>query len=105
VAGDYNCLHQDLYGEHVFPLQVTCLLAEPEREFSGGEFVLVEQRPRMQSRAMVVPLGQGDSVIFAVNQRPVQGSRGAYRVTMRHGVSEVRTGGRHTLGVIFHDAA
>ena len=105
VAGDYNCLHQDLYGEHVFPLQVTFLLAEPEHDFSGGEFVLVEQRPRMQSRAMVVPLGLGDGVIFAVNQRPVQGSRGAYRVTMRHGVSEVHTGRRHTLGVIFHDAA
>jgi hypothetical protein len=105
VAGDYNCLHQDLYGEHVFPLQATFLLAEPERDFSGGEFVLVEQRPRMQSRAMVVPLGLGDAVIFAVNQRPIQGSRGAYRVTMRHGVSEVHTGQRHTLGVIFHDAA
>jgi hypothetical protein len=103
-AGDYNCLHQDLYGEHVFPLQLTILLAEPEQEFTGGEFVLVEQRPRMQSRAMVVPLRIGDGVIFAVNQRPVQGSRGAYRVNLRHGVSEVRSGRRHTLGVIFHDA-
>jgi uncharacterized protein len=105
VSGDYNCLHQDVYGEHLFPLQVTFLLAEPKRDFSGGEFVLVEQRPRMQSRAMVVPLGLGDGVIFAVSQRPVQGSRGAYRVTMRHGVSEVHTGRRITLGVIFHDAA
>jgi hypothetical protein len=105
VAGDYNCLHQDLYGEHVFPLQVTFLLAEPERDFCGGEFVLVEQRPRMQSRAMVVPLRRGDGVIFAVHQRPVQGARGAYRVGMRHGVSEVHSGRRHTLGVIFHDAA
>jgi hypothetical protein len=105
VSGDYNCLHQDLYGEHVFPLQVTFLLAEPDQEFTGGEFVLVEQRPRMQSRAMVVPLRQGDGVVFAVNQRPVAGSRGAYRVSMRHGVSEVHSGRRHTLGVIFHDAA
>jgi hypothetical protein len=105
TGGDYNCLHQDLYGEHVFPLQLTCLLAQPERDFTGGEFVLVEQRPRMQSRAMVVPLQQGDGVIFAVNQRPVQGARGAYRVSLRHGVSEIRTGQRHTLGVIFHDAA
>jgi hypothetical protein len=104
-AGDYNCLHQDLYGEHVFPLQVTFLLTEPERDFCGGEFVLVEQRPRMQSRAMVVPLQRGDGVIFAVHQRPVQGARGAYRVGMRHGVSEVHSGRRHTLGVIFHDAA
>jgi hypothetical protein len=105
VAGDYNCLHQDLYGEHVFPLQVTFLLAEPGREFCGGEFVLVEQRPRMQSRPMVVPLRRGDGVIFAVNQRPVQASRGAHRVGMRHGVSEVQSGNRHTLGIIFHDAA
>jgi hypothetical protein len=102
---DYNCLHQDLYGEHVFPLQVTFLLSEPEQDFTGGEFVLVEQRPRMQSRAMVVPLRLGDGVIFAVNHRPVQGSRGTYRVNLRHGVSEVRSGRRHTLGVIFHDAA
>ncbi len=105
VGGDYNCLHQDLYGEHVFPLQVTFLLAEPDEDFHGGEFVLVEQRPRMQSRPMVVPLRRGDGVIFAVHQRPVQGSRGAYRVVMRHGVSEVLAGRRHTLGVIFHDAA
>ena len=103
-AGDYNCLHQDVYGEHLFPLQATFLLAEPGADFTGGEFVLVEQRPRMQSRAMVVPLVQGDAVIFAVNQRPVQGSRGPYRVTLRHGVSEVRSGNRQTLGVIFHDA-
>jgi uncharacterized protein len=103
-AGDYNCLHQDLYGEHVFPLQVTILLSEPERDFTGGEFVLTEQRPRMQSRPEVVPLRQGDAVIFAVNQRPVQGTRGVYRVKLRHGVSRVRSGHRHTLGVIFHDA-
>ena len=102
--GDYNRLHQDVYGEQLFPLQVTFLLAQPERDFTGGEFVLVEQRPRMQSRAIVVPLGQGDGVIFAVNQRPLQGTRGTYRVTLRHGVSEVRSGQRHTLGVIFHDA-
>lgn len=102
--GDYNCLHQDVYGEHVFPFQVTFLLSEPRRDFEGGEFVLVEQRPRMQSRAMVVPLQLGDGVIFAVNQRPVRGSRGTYRVKLRHGLSEVRAGGRHTLGVIFHDA-
>ncbi len=102
--GDYNCLHQDLYGAHVFPLQLAVLLSEPGREFTGGEFVLTEQRPRMQSRASVVPLTQGDAVIFAVNQRPVRGSRGDYRVTMRHGVSEVRGGQRHTLGVIFHDS-
>jgi len=102
--GDYNCLHQDLYGEHVFPLQVAILLSEPGRDFTGGEFVLTEQRPRMQSRAAVVPLKQGDGVVFAVNQRPVQGARGAYRVTMRHGVSALRSGRRHTLGVIFHDA-
>jgi hypothetical protein len=104
-AGDYNCLHQDLYGEQVFPLQLTVLLSEPERDFSGGEFVLTEQRPRMQSRPHVVPLRQGDAVIFAVHQRPVQGTRGSYRVNLRHGVSRVRQGSRHTLGIIFHDAA
>lgn len=103
-AGDYNCLHQDLYGEHVFPLQMAVLLAEPGRDFTGGEFVLVEQRPRAQSRAEVVPLGQGDAVIFAVGQRPVDGSRGVYRVNVRHGVSTIRSGRRHTLGIIFHDA-
>jgi len=103
-SGDYNCLHQDVYGEHLFPLQLTVLLSSPGEDFEGGEFVLVEQRPRMQSRAMVVPLGQGDAVVFAVNQRPVQGARGAYRVTLRHGVSELRRGRRHTLGIIFHDA-
>lgn len=101
---DYNCLHQDLYGEHVFPLQVAILLSEPRRDFEGGEFVLTEQRPRMQSRAEVVPLGQGDGVAFAVHVRPVQGTRGFYRVNMRHGVSRVRSGHRHTVGVIFHDA-
>ena len=105
VAGDYNCLHQDVYGEHVFPLQVAILLAEPGRDFAGGEFVLTEQRPRMQSRASVVPLGQGDAVVFAVHHRPVQGTRGTYRVNLRHGVSEIRAGLRHTLGIIFHDAA
>jgi hypothetical protein len=105
VAGDYNCLHQDLYGEHVFPLQVAILLAEPGRDFTGGEFVLTEQRPRMQSRASVVSLRQGDGVVFAVHHRPVRGSRGVYRVNLRHGVSEVRSGNRHTLGIIFHDAA
>ena len=103
--GDYNCLHQDLYGEHVFPLQVAVLLAEPGRDFEGGEFVLTEQRPRMQSRAEVVALRQGDGVIFPVRERPVQGSKGVYRVNMRHGVSRVRGGSRHTLGIIFHDAA
>jgi hypothetical protein len=102
--GDYNCLHQDLYGEHVFPLQVAILLSVPGTDFTGGEFVLTEQRPRMQSRAAVVPLKQGDGVVFAVNQRPVQGSRGTYRVTMRHGVSVLRTGQCHMLGIIFHDA-
>jgi len=103
-AGDYNCLHQDLYGEHVFPLQVAILLSEPGRDFSGGEFVLTEQRPRMQSRPEVVPLRQGDAVAFAVHHRPVQGTRGFYRVNLRHGVSQIRSGHRHTLGVIFHDA-
>lgn len=102
--GDYNCLHQDLYGEHVFPLQVAILLSEPERDFEGGEFVLTEQRPRMQSRAEVVPLRQGDGVAFAVHVRPVKGTRGFYRVNMRHGVSRLRSGRRHTVGVIFHDA-
>jgi hypothetical protein len=103
-TGDYNCLHQDLYGEHVFPLQVTILLSKPQGDFAGGEFVMTEQRPRMQSRPEVVPLRQGDAVIFAVNQRPVQGSRGFYRVTLRHGVSRLRSGRRYTAGIIFHDA-
>ena len=103
--GDYNCLHQDLYGEHVFPLQLAVLLSEPGRDFTGGEFVLTEQRPRMQSRAEVAPLRQGDGLIFAVHHRPVRGTRGSYRVVMRHGVSQLRSGQRHTLGVIFHDAA
>jgi hypothetical protein len=103
-VGDYNCLHQDLYGEHVFPLQVAFLLSQPELDFVGGEFVLTEQRPRMQSRAEVVPLRKGEGVIFPVHHRPVQGTRGTYRVTMRHGVSRIRSGHRHTLGVIFHDA-
>ena len=102
--GDYNCLHQDLYGEHVFPLQVAILLSEPGRDFTGGEFVLTEQRPRMQSRPEVVPLVQGDAVAFAVHVRPVAGTRGTYRVNLRHGVSRIRSGHRHTLGVIFHDA-
>jgi uncharacterized protein len=105
APGDYNCLHQDVYGEHLFPLQVAILLSEPGRDFAGGEFVLTEQRPRMQSRAEVVNLSQGDGVIFAVRERPVQGARGAYRVNMRHGVSRVRSGERSTLGVIFHDSA
>jgi len=103
-ADDYNCLHQDLYGEHVFPLQVAILLSEPGHDFEGGEFVLTEQRPRMQSRAEVVPLAQGDAVAFAVHHRPVQGTRGIYRVNLRHGVSRLRSGRRHTVGVIFHDA-
>lgn len=103
-AGDYNCLHQDLYGEQVFPLQATILLSEPGRDFEGGEFVLTEQRPRRQSRPEVVPLRQGDGVLFAVHTRPVQGTRGFYRVTLRHGVSRVRSGRRCTLGIIFHDA-
>ena len=102
---DYNCLHQDLYGEHVFPLQVAILLSEPNRDFTGGEFVITEQRPRMQSRPEVVPLRQGDAVIFAVHRRPVQGTRGMYRVSLRHGVSRLRSGQRYTLGIIFHDAS
>ena len=102
--GDYNCLHQDIYGEHVFPLQVAILLSEPGRDFTGGEFVLTEQRPRMQSRPEVAPLAQGDAVAFAVHHRPVAGTRGTYRVNLRHGVSRIRSGHRHTLGVIFHDA-
>jgi uncharacterized protein len=101
---DYNCLHQDLYGSHVFPLQVTVMLSRPGEDFDGGEFVLTEQRPRMQSRAEVVALSQGDAAVFAANHRPVQGSRGAYRVKLRHGVSRVRRGQRQTLGIIFHDA-
>jgi hypothetical protein len=103
-AGDYNCLHQDIYGEHVFPLQLTFLLSRPQVDFTGGEFVLTEQRPRMQSRAEVVPLAQGEGVIFPVHHRPVDGSRGTYRVNMRHGVSRIRSGQRHTAGIIFHDA-
>ena len=103
-AGDYNCLHQDLYGQHVFPLQLTILLSEPRKDFTGGEFVMTEQRPRMQSRPIVVPLRQGDAVVFAVNHRPAQGTRGAYRVNLRHGVSRLRSGHRHTAGIIFHDA-
>ncbi len=103
--GDYNCLHQDLYGEHVFPLQLAILLSEPQADFTGGEFVLTEQRPRMQSRAEVVPLRRGDGVVFAVNERPVPGSRGSHRVRLRHGVSRVRSGQRLALGVIFHDAS
>ena len=104
AAGDYNALHQDLYGEHVFPLQLTILLSEPEQDFTGGEFVLIEQRPRMQSRAEVVPLRRGDAVVFAVHHRPVHGTRGTYRVNLRHGVSRLRSGHRRTVGVIFHDA-
>ena len=104
-AGDYNCLHQDLYGEHVFPLQVAVLLSEPSADFSGGEFVLTEQRPRMQTRAAVVPLTKGDAVVFAVNSRPVRGTRGDYRVKLRHGVSKIIHGHRYTLGIIFHDAS
>jgi uncharacterized protein len=103
-ADDYNCLHQDLYGEHVFPIQVAVLLSQPGRDFAGGEFVLTEQRPRMQSRVEVVPLSEGDAAVFAVSHRPVQGTRGAYRVNMRHGVSRLRSGHRYTLGIIFHDA-
>jgi hypothetical protein len=102
--GDFNCLHQDLYGELAFPLQVAILLSEPGRDFTGGEFVLAEQRPRMQSRAEVVPLRQGDAVAFAVHNRPVAGTKGSYRVNLRHGVSRVRSGHRHTVGIIFHDA-
>lgn len=104
VTGDFNCLHQDLYGALAFPLQVAVLLSKPGQDFSGGEFVLTEQRPRMQSRAEVVPLDRGDAVIFAVHTRPVRGSRGDYRVNLRHGVSRLRGGMRHTLGIIFHDA-
>ena len=104
AEGDYNCLHQDLYGEHAFPLQVAFLLSAPGEDFRGGEFVLTEQRPRMQSRSEVVPLRQGEGVAFAVHQRPVRGTRGTYRVVMRHGVSRVRAGRRHSLGIIFHDA-
>lgn len=103
-AGDYNCLHQDLYGDQVFPLQVAILLSEPGRDFTGGEFVMTEQRPRMQSRVEVVALGKGDAVVFAVSHRPVQGTRGSYRVNMRHGVSRLRSGERFTVGIIFHDA-
>ncbi len=104
TPGDFNCLHQDLYGELAFPLQVTVLLSDPDRDFTGGEFVLTEQRPRMQSRVEVVALQQGDAVLFAVHNRPVQGTKGTYRVNLRHGVSRLRSGRRHTLGVIFHDA-
>ena len=104
VTGDFNCLHQDIYGDLVFPLQVAILLSEPMKDFTGGEFVLTEQRPRMQSRAEVVPLLQGDAVAFAVHNRPIQGTRGTYRVNLRHGVSRVRSGMRHTVGIIFHDA-
>jgi hypothetical protein len=104
ATGDFNALHQDVYGEHVFPLQMTILLSEPEKDFTGGELVLTEQRPRMQSRAEVVPLRQGDAVVFAVRDRPIQGTRGTYRVRTRHGVSRLRSGHRYTVGVIFHDA-
>jgi hypothetical protein len=102
--GDFNCLHQDLYGDLAFPLQVAILLSQPGEDFTGGEFVLTEQRPRMQSRAEVVPLGRGDAVIFAVHNRPVHGTKGHYRVNLRHGVSRLRSGQRHTVGIIFHDA-
>jgi hypothetical protein len=104
-TGDYNCLHQDLYGEHVFPLQIAVLLSEPQRDFTGGEFVMTEQRPRMQSRPIVIPLRKGDGVVFAVNHRPVQGKKSVYRVNLRHGVSRLHSGSRHTLGIIFHDAS
>ena len=104
AAGDDNALHQDLYGEHVFPLQLTILLSKPGQDLTGGEFVLTEQRPRMQSRAEVVPLRRGDAVVFAVHHRPVHGTRGTYRVNLRQGVSRLRSGHRHTVGVIFHDA-
>jgi hypothetical protein len=104
-TGDYNCLHQDLYGDHVFPLQLVLLLSQPGRDFDGGEFVMTEQRPRMQTRPMVLPLQQGDAAIIAVRHRPMRGSRGFYRVNLRHGVSRVRSGERHTAGIIFHDAA
>ena len=103
-TGDYNCLHQDLYGEHVFPLQLAILLSEPDKDFTGGEFVMTEQRPRMQSRPMVVPLLKGEGVVFAVRNRPVQGKKSVYRVNLRHGVSRLHSGSRHTLGIIFHDA-
>ncbi len=102
--GDYNCLHQDIYGEHIFPLQVAIVLSNPGVDFTGGEFVLTEQRPRMQSRVEVAPLRQGEGVVFPVHHRPVKGTRGVYRVTMRHGVSRLRSGRRYTLGIIFHDA-
>jgi len=104
VSGDYNCLHQDLYGDLAFPIQVAVLLSAPGTDFTGGEFVLAEQRPRMRTRAEVVPLSQGDAIAFAVHHRPVQGTRGVYRVNLRHGVSRVRSGRRHTVGIIFHDA-
>lgn len=103
--GDYNCLHQDLYGEHAFPLQVVLLLSEPDRDFEGGEFVMTEQRPRMQSRPLVLPLRQGDAAVVATSHRPVRGARGVYRVNLKHGVSHLRSGHRHTAGIIFHDAA